>query len=137
MTIFRCKGNRARMGYVVGVVALAACQRADPSICKSLYDPSAVSSFPTTTKNEFKNAHGCVRDQAYRMSDAEGSVSDVANAAVAACSDDIELYVLQAAQDKLIKEFEVDVQLENERKSFADLGRSYVVQARAGNCEGS
>jgi hypothetical protein len=59
----------------------------------------------------------------------------VADAAVRACSDDIELFVLEAAEKHLVEDYQVSSQLDNERNQFRDLAKSYVVQARAGDCQ--
>ena len=126
-----------RIGLVIVLTALAttACDQADASICKPLFDEIAAQSLPKDVATELRLANKCVRRQAYKLGFADGPPADIANAAVAACSDAIELYVLTGAQAGLIEAYETDQTMDAERKEFARLARSYVIQTRAGHCE--
>ena len=138
MTIFRCEVFRVlqkRIMLIFPAFLLAACQEADASICKPLSDESLWKGLPKNVVSELRYANRCVRREAYKLGVAEGPPSDVANAAVQACSDAIELYVLKGAEAGLIEHYETDRTLEAERDEFARLARSYVVQTRAGNCQ--
>ena len=117
------------------LAALGACQRPDMSICKPLFDERDWEELPVEIKKELRHAIKCVRQESYRLSVADGSPHDVAEAAIKICSDAIELFVLTGAQQGLIEEDEVSKQLENERGEFTKFGRSYVIQAWAGGCQ--
>ena len=119
----------------LGLCCLTACQRADSSICVPLYDPSSWKEIPANLKKDAMSANKCVRKKAYQLGIAEGSEAEIGLAAVRACSDAIELYVLESAEAGLIEPHEVDSVFQSEHDELAKLARSYVIQTRAGSCD--
>ena len=120
---------------LLGLGVVAACHKADKSVCLPLYDPSSWKPVRADVKKDAIAANNCVRKKAYELGKAEGSETEIGIAAVQACSDAIELYVLEFADAGLIESADVNTTLESERDRLAKLASSYVIQTRVGACD--
>jgi len=125
-----------RLVILLGLVATGCSGLANDKICSTPEQLSEMLKLPHDYTNQITKVDNCLHRWAFRLAGAQGSINEVAQAAIGACHDTFEVEAtLFVVENKMPTDQATTDHWETKfRDDGLDLARFYVAMARAGRC---